>query len=410
MININCKQREWQGGQCVDDSQCANKTTFSTCNKTNKICQCADGYLYLLEFNTCAPVRGLGENCTNSRQCIKKMPYSTCGTDKKCRCQQGYLELNNSCLPERQLNDTCNDSIQCSAATPHSTCGDRSGVCECVQGHLALSNACIKARRLGEQCENAIQCKAATNHSLCNKDNRCSCQHGNIPANNSCVSVRRLKEACDIPIQCSEATPNSTCNNNTRVCTCIEGHLEVPNNCLNGQVLFNEICKNKKSLFSSEACNQNEIERVCSSTINTLSKPLESDLSNETGKDDNLSLIIGVGVVCFLLGAGISGVVYFIITRNRRNTKLRSATSSDNTTEELSVQVSQHVNSRLVYSEDNSDEGHEVYNHLHQVPTDVTVQSDYDHAPQHMTTEDDYSHTNVHNKSQEQEPDYSGLS
>lgn len=41
----------------------------------------------------------LGESCIHSRQCMMKMPYSTCGTDRKCRCQLAFLELNNSCSP-----------------------------------------------------------------------------------------------------------------------------------------------------------------------------------------------------------------------------------------------------------------------------------------------------------------------
>lgn len=43
--------------------------------------------------------RGIGESCNNSIQCEAKIPYSTCDTDKRCRCEQGYLELNNSCSP-----------------------------------------------------------------------------------------------------------------------------------------------------------------------------------------------------------------------------------------------------------------------------------------------------------------------
>lgn len=43
--------------------------------------------------------RGIGESCNNSIQCEAKTPYSTCDTDKRCRCEQGYLALNDSCSP-----------------------------------------------------------------------------------------------------------------------------------------------------------------------------------------------------------------------------------------------------------------------------------------------------------------------
>lgn len=43
--------------------------------------------------------RGIGESCSSSLQCEAELPYSTCDTDKRCRCEQGYLELNNSCSP-----------------------------------------------------------------------------------------------------------------------------------------------------------------------------------------------------------------------------------------------------------------------------------------------------------------------
>lgn len=43
--------------------------------------------------------RGIGELCSNSIQCEAKTPYSTCETDKRCRCEQGYLALNDSCSP-----------------------------------------------------------------------------------------------------------------------------------------------------------------------------------------------------------------------------------------------------------------------------------------------------------------------
>lgn len=47
------------------------------------------------------------------------------------------------------------------------------------------------------------------------------------------------------------------------------------------------------------------------------------DVKTETGKNYNSSVVIGVGVVCLLLGAAIGGLVYCIITWNRRKTKLR---------------------------------------------------------------------------------------
>lgn len=46
-------------------------------------------------------------------------------------------------------------------------------------------------------------------------------------------------------------------------------------------------------------------------------------VKTDTEKNDNSSLVIGVGVGCFLLGAIIGGLVNVIINRNRRKTKLR---------------------------------------------------------------------------------------
>lgn len=47
------------------------------------------------------------------------------------------------------------------------------------------------------------------------------------------------------------------------------------------------------------------------------------DVKTEAGKNYNSSVVIGVGVVCLLLGAALGGLVYCIITWNRRKTKLR---------------------------------------------------------------------------------------
>lgn len=68
------------------------------------------------------------------------------------------------------------------------------------------------------------------------------------------------------------------------------------------------------------------------------------------------------------------------------------------------------MNSRLVYNVDSRDteEGNDVYSHLHQDPIDINVESDYDHALQQMTAEDDYSHMNAHSKNLALEPDYYG--
>ncbi|XP_052683784.1 fibrillin-1-like [Crassostrea angulata] len=409
-IFLTCKQRKTHNNGCNDDNQCA-EMTHSMCNKTTGLCQCKAMYLYLWETNTCAPARGIGESCNNSIQCEAKTPYSTCDTDKRCRCEQGYLALNDSCSPGRQLNDTCDDSIQCSAINPNATCDQGSGVCECTEGHLAISSRCINARGLGEQCEDYTQCQAATKYSMCNKNNECRCQQGYVEVNDCCVPVRRLKESCDSPIQCSETTANSTCNNKTGVCECIEGHLQISNTCLSVQILIDSISKNNESCSnSSGGCEQSEFERVCTSITNTPLRHKDKDKIYESKKNDNSGLVIGIGTACFILGAAIGGLVYFIITRNIRKTKLRSKTPSDDTTEQLSVQVSQQMNSRLVYNNDirDKEEGNDVYIHLHQDPFEVDVQSDYDHAPQQMTAEDDYSHMNTCNKTLGLESDYYG--
>lgn len=45
--------------------------------------------------------------------------------------------------------------------------------------------------------------------------------------------------------------------------------------------------------------------------------------NTESKKNDNSGLVIGIGTACFILGAALGGLVYFIITRNIRKTKLR---------------------------------------------------------------------------------------
>lgn len=47
------------------------------------------------------------------------------------------------------------------------------------------------------------------------------------------------------------------------------------------------------------------------------------DVKIEVGKNYNFSVVIGVGVVCFLLGVVVGGLVYCIIIWNRRKIKFR---------------------------------------------------------------------------------------
>lgn len=47
------------------------------------------------------------------------------------------------------------------------------------------------------------------------------------------------------------------------------------------------------------------------------------DVKIEIGKNYNFSVVIGVGVVCFLLGVVVGGLVYCIIIWNRRKIKFR---------------------------------------------------------------------------------------
>lgn len=43
--------------------------------------------------------RRLGEQCEDHIQCNAATQHSMCNGNKKCRCQQGYIEVNDSCVP-----------------------------------------------------------------------------------------------------------------------------------------------------------------------------------------------------------------------------------------------------------------------------------------------------------------------
>lgn len=225
--------------------------------------------------------------------------------------------------------------------------------------YLRETNTCAPAPGLRQPCINSRQSKEKIPYFISDSDKQCRCQQGYLKLNNSCSQARGLGEQCENYTQCNAATQHSMCNEN-KECICQQGYIEVNNLCM-----------------------------------------------REAGKNYNSSVVIGVGVVCLLLGAALGGLVYCIITWNRRKTKLRSGKSNDDTTEKLSVQ---HMNSRLVYNVDSRDtvDGNDVYSHLHQHPVDINVESDYDHALQQMTAEDDYSHMNAHSKNLALEPDYYG--
>lgn len=45
----------------------------------------------------------------------------------------------------------------------------------------------------------------------------------------------------------------------------------------------------------------------------------------------------------------------------------------------------------------NEDEGNDIYNHLHEDHIELSIQSDYEYAPQQVTEEDDFSHVTTLN-------------
>lgn len=50
-----------------------------------------------------------------------------------------------------------------------------------------------------------------------------------------------------------------------------------------------------------------------------------------------------------------------------------------------------------------------IYNHLHEDPSDVCIQADYDHVPQLGTEDDDYSHLGTCNATGVDSPEEYGV-
>lgn len=63
---------------------------------------------------------------------------------------------------------------------------------------------------------------------------------------------------------------------------------------------------------------------------------------------------------------------------------------------EISVES---INSNVTCNElsNNEEEGIDIYNHLHEDNNELSVQSDYEYAPQQVTEEDNYSHVTTFN-------------
>lgn len=57
------------------------------------------------------------------------------------------------------------------------------------------------------------------------------------------------------------------------------------------------------------------------------------------------------------------------------------------------------MNSNLTCDKTSNDgeEGDDIYNHLHEDPIELSVQSNYDYVSHHVTGEDDYSHLTTFN-------------
>ncbi|XP_056008054.1 uncharacterized protein LOC125665160 isoform X3 [Ostrea edulis] len=59
--------------------------------------------------------RRIGESCTNQSQCNVSNPYSTCNpTNGVCECKEGYFEIFNTCFQEHlSMGETCELNEQC---------------------------------------------------------------------------------------------------------------------------------------------------------------------------------------------------------------------------------------------------------------------------------------------------------
>lgn len=320
-------------------------------------------------------------------------------------CERKYLQ-------DRGIGEICFEDNQCARMTVYSTCNKTTRLCQCKAGYHYLyeTNSCFPEQDLGEECSDTRQCKQMNPYSMCSAENKCKCIDGYTKLNNSCLPERRLNEICDNDIQCSVVTPNSTCNRTTKVCECTEGHLQMLNMCVHGLSLMNEISQHCTRLpLTIENVADKNVQQICNiySTVSQKS-------SEEADNDSSYGLVVGVGIAGLVIGIAVCGAVYVIMTRHRSKSQNRTNAVKEEINQPRSVEVSNAVYSEPIkHKNKKCNTGiaveNAIYNHLHEDPSDVCIQADYDHVPQLGTEDDDYSHLGTCNATGVDSPEEYGV-
>lgn len=315
-------------------------------------------------------------------------------------------------LQDRGIGESCVEDNQCAMVTVNSACNQTARVCQCKAGYLYLyeTNSCFPEQDLGEECFDTRQCKQRNPYSMCSVENKCECIDGYTKLNNTCLPERRLNETCDDDIQCSVVTPNSTCNRTTKVCECTEGHLQMLNMCVHGLFLMNEISQHCTRLpLTIENVADKNMQHIC----NMYAAVFQST-SEEADNDSSYGLVVGVGIAGLVIGIAVCGAVYVIMTRHRSKSQNRTNAVKEEINQPGSVEVSNAVYSEPIkHKNKKCNTGIAVenasYNHLHEDPSDVCIQADYDHVPQVGTDDDDYSHLGMCNATGVASPEEYGV-
>ncbi|XP_056008053.1 uncharacterized protein LOC125665160 isoform X2 [Ostrea edulis] len=113
--------------------------------------------------------RRIGESCTNQSQCNVSNPYSTCNpTNGVCECKEGYFEIFNTCFQEKRIGESCTENSLCDVSNPNSTCNTSNGVWECKEGYFEMFNTCFQEHlSMGETCELNEQCMGNREVGFC---------------------------------------------------------------------------------------------------------------------------------------------------------------------------------------------------------------------------------------------------
>lgn len=166
-----------------------------------------------------------------------------------------------------------------------------------------------------------------------------------------------IRERCDSDTQCENGTTNSFCNETSGFCQCKAG---------------------SQFLRESSTCSpvQRETDKI---------KPCHT------------CLVMAGGVAGLVLGVAISRIIYFIMN-NRNGSQIRC---NRHIRKEAPVKVFDYeYHKPNVNKQDKDDmEGSDIYNHIHE-PVNISVEPDYDYAPQHGVGDDDYSHMKTCNANQ----------